>query len=407
MVLLLLSGDVHCNPGPEIYPCGFCCEPVTDIEAVCCDCCDKWIHVSCDQGLSSAEYKSMVNNPCDGVWFCYNCATKLSQSAKPRANTGLLSCVCLNARSVMSKRFDFLAYICARGFDFIAVTETFLDDSVHDSHVAPPGYSVFRCDRNRHGGGVMILVRDCFNSFRRHDLEANCELLWIELPTKASTILLGVVYRPPLSSVSYLEELHTSLLCAVKYNVPVILCGDFNLPNIDWTTVSPSPCTPDASMFCEIISDCFLSQLVSFNTRKDHILDLVLTTHPDHVSFISPCDSLPDTDHNAISFSVSAVLSSSSNNTWFLYNYSDIDLTHFNSVFFRIPWNVIDHDGDIELSWSMWKDLFLCAIDSTIPKVKWKSRKLKHWFSPSTINLIHKKASYIKLCVSILQLLTN
>ena len=296
----------------------------------------------------------------------------------------------------MSKRFDFLAYICACGFDIIAVTETFLDDSVHDSHVAPPGYSVFRCDRNRHGGGVMILVRDCFNSFRRHDLEANCELLWIELPTKASTILLGVVYRPPLSSVSYLEELHTSLLCAVKYNVPVILCGDFNLPNIDWTTVSPSPCTPDASMFCEIISDCFLSQLVSFNTRKDHILDLVLTTHPDHVSFISPCDSLPDTDHNAISFSVSAVLSSSSNNTRFLYNYSDIDLTHFNSVFFRIPWNVIDHDGDIELPWSMWKDLFLCAIDSTIPKVKWKSRKLKHWFSPSTINLIHKKSKLYK-----------
>ena len=196
--------------------------------------------------------------------------------------------------------------------------------------------------------------------------------------------------------MSYLEELRTSLLCAVKYNVPVILCGDFNLPNIDWTTVSPSPCTPDASMFCEIISDSFLSQLVSFNTRKDHILDLVLTKHPDRVSFISPCDSLPDTDHNAISFSVSAVLSSSSNNTRFLYNYSDIDLTHFNSVFFRILWNVIDHDSDIELSWSMWKDLFLCAIDSTIPKVKWKSRKLKHWFSPSTINLIHKKSKLYK-----------
>ena len=139
-----------------------------------------------------------------------------------------------------------------------------------------------------------------------------------------------------------------------------------------------------------------LMQACSVNTREDHILDLVLTTHPDRVSFISPCDSLPDTDHNAISFSVSAVLSSSSNNTRFLYNYSDIDLTHFNSVLFRIPWNVIDHDGDIELSWSMWKDLFLCTIDSTIPKVKWKSRKLKHWFSPSTINLIHKKSKLYK-----------
>ena len=26
-----------------------------DDESVCCDCCNKWIHVSCDQGLSSKE----------------------------------------------------------------------------------------------------------------------------------------------------------------------------------------------------------------------------------------------------------------------------------------------------------------------------------------------------------------
>ena len=138
-----------------------------------------------------------------------------------------------------------------------------------------------------------------------------------------------------------------SQLPTVSLDVPVILCGDFNLPNIDWTTVSPSPCTPDVSMFCEIISDCFLSQLVSFNTCKDHILDIALTTHPDHVSFISPCDSLPDTNHNAVSFSVSAVFSSLANNTRFLYNYSDVDLTHLNFVFSIIPWNVIDHDGEI------------------------------------------------------------
>ena len=64
------------------------------------------------------------------------------------------------------------------------MTETFLDDLVHDSHITPPGYSVFSCDRNWHDGGVALLVCDCLNAFRRQDLEAESELVWGELPTR-------------------------------------------------------------------------------------------------------------------------------------------------------------------------------------------------------------------------------
>ena len=71
---------VHLNPGLEDYSCGFCCQPITDAdEAVCCD---KWIHVSCDQGLSSDKYKDMVNNPSDDAWFCHNCVAQLPQAVR-------------------------------------------------------------------------------------------------------------------------------------------------------------------------------------------------------------------------------------------------------------------------------------------------------------------------------------
>ena len=43
----------------------------------------------------------------------------------------------------------------------------------------------------------------------------------------------------------------------------------------------------------------------------------------------------------------------------------------------------------------MWKDLYLSAIDQTVPKLKWTRCKIKHWFSHDTISLIHKKH---KLC---------
>ena len=63
----------------------------------------------------------------------------------------------------------------------------------------------------------------------------------------------------------------------------------------------------------------------------------------------------------------------------------------FFSIFSHVPWHLIDHDVDIDLSWAMWKDLYLSAIDQTVPKLKWSCRKVKHWFSKDTISLIHRK----------------
>ena len=135
-----------------------------------------------------------------------------------------------------------------------------------------------------------------------------------------------MVYRPPQSPLSYLEKLCSSMLCAVNCCVLMFICGDFDLPNIDWATASPSLCTTDASTFCDIVSDCFLTQLVTFTTCKDHILDLVLAIYSDFISSISPCDNLPDTDH------VASVSPQPLNHTRFLYNYHGFYSAHLSSV---------------------------------------------------------------------------
>ena len=44
----------------------------------------------------------------------------------------------------------------------------------------------------------------------------------------------------------------------------------------------------------------------------------------------------------------------------------------------------------------MWKDLYLSAIDQTVPKLKWSRRKVKHWFGYDTISLIHRKRKLYK-----------
>ena len=64
-----MSGDVHLNPGSE-YPCGKRGLNVHDDDkALCCDGCNKWIHVSCDQYISETIYDELVHQPSSDPWF--------------------------------------------------------------------------------------------------------------------------------------------------------------------------------------------------------------------------------------------------------------------------------------------------------------------------------------------------
>ena len=47
--------------------------------------------------------------------------------------------------------------------DLMLITETKLDSSIFLSELLPKGYvGEFRRDRNLHGGGVMIVTKDCY-----------------------------------------------------------------------------------------------------------------------------------------------------------------------------------------------------------------------------------------------------
>ena len=103
-------------------------------------------------------------------------------------------------------------------------------------------------------------------------------------------------------------------------------------------------------------------------------------------------DSLPGCDHDAIHFQLSLYKTKHSTTKRVLYNYKAANMDDFREVLSHISWDVIDFgNDDIELSWSQWKDLFFSAVNYAIPAVSWSKKKMKYWFSDSTIKLIHKK----------------
>ena len=86
-----------------------------------------------------------------------------------------------NSRSILPKMDELLALVEADNPDLICVTETWLNADCTNAEIAVPGYVVCRRDRDRHGGGVMLYIRDTFQFTHLLDPPEGLELLPIIL----------------------------------------------------------------------------------------------------------------------------------------------------------------------------------------------------------------------------------
>jgi hypothetical protein len=85
-----------------------------------------------------------------------------------------LSCLYFNARSIMNKLDEIELIITDEKLDVVAITETWLSDSVLTSEITVDGYTVLRKDRNdvnkTRGGGVALYIKNEINILERVDL---------------------------------------------------------------------------------------------------------------------------------------------------------------------------------------------------------------------------------------------
>ena len=76
LLAIILSGDIHMNPGPTtVYPCGCCERPVTweHKRAICCDECSIWYHSECIE--HSANNFELLQHS-NVSWICCKCETQ-------------------------------------------------------------------------------------------------------------------------------------------------------------------------------------------------------------------------------------------------------------------------------------------------------------------------------------------
>ena len=65
------------------------------------------------------------------------------------------------ARSLLPKLDNLFVTIETHNFpDIVCIAESWLGHDVRDQEIAIPNYNIFRHDQNRHGGGILIYVKD-------------------------------------------------------------------------------------------------------------------------------------------------------------------------------------------------------------------------------------------------------
>lgn len=185
----------------------------------------------------------------------------------------------MNCRSILNKELDLEHLIALHDPDVVALTETWLHDGVYDSEIAPSGFNVYRRDRGSRGGGVALLVKNIYRIARMPDAPG-VEALFCKLIDRKESLVIGVVYRPPASIPEVLEQLQLYISSKTNQTTKLILCGDFNLPGINWSSFSAGSSDPiNDEALIDIAFRFDLTQLVSDCTRvqdnSKSILDLV------------------------------------------------------------------------------------------------------------------------------------
>ena len=200
------------------------------------------------------------------------------------ANIKGFKLACININSLY-KHIDEIRYILMSSpLEVLAINESKLDNTITDGEIHIPGYVIIRKDRNRHGGGVAIYIKENISCSVRHDLapdQLDMVCVEINLPYNKS-FLVSTWYRPPNANINVFED-YTKFVEKCDYeNKQLIVLGDMNCDYFK----NPSESHTQRLKF--ISSAYQLQQLILEPTRMTNrsatLIDLIFTNETRNIA---------------------------------------------------------------------------------------------------------------------------
>ena len=114
----------------------------------------------------------------------------------------------LNVNGLIRNLEEIKLLLVERGIHILAINETKLDNNIGNEIISVDGYTLRRHDRNRHGGGVAIYVKEGIKYVVRNDLPIhNLELVCIEVqPLRSEPFNIISWYRPPTDPIDNFQH---------------------------------------------------------------------------------------------------------------------------------------------------------------------------------------------------------
>nr|KAI8758048.1 CAunnamed protein product [Biomphalaria glabrata] len=223
-------------------------------KAIQCDTCDEWYHASCLH-MNTPVYYASGNK--DASWHCVPCglpqftsglfdsfdadtsnpynilntipnqthqplarstpvkpkSTKINTTAslnKPtkEVTPKYLKTLVINFQSIRNKTADLEILLECEKPDIIAGTETWLHPEIYNAEIFNSNYEIFRKDRADNHGGVLLAIK---NTLIAEEItlpnSKNIESTFCKINTTSTSLIIGSIYRPPNSSLEYMQEL--------------------------------------------------------------------------------------------------------------------------------------------------------------------------------------------------------
>ena len=219
----------------------------------------------------------------------------------------------LNINSLLPKIEELRSIAKSTNAAVIGISESKLDKTIFNAEISIEGYDIIRKDRNRSGGGVACYVRNdiCYNS--KQILQDDIENIFIDLLLpKTKPITVGIVYKPP-HQTGFIEKITANFNSLNVADTEMYVFGDLNinllqnskyiLENTKNITKSFPDITADAKKYIEFCQTYGLKQLIRSPTRitchTSTLLDHIITNTSEKVSLSGTID-IALSDHQLI-----------------------------------------------------------------------------------------------------------
>ena len=330
---------------------------------------------------------------------CNNkCNTNNLNVKKLSSEKGMLI-ACLNVRGLLNKYDQTVKLINDNDLDVFGMCETFLDHNVEYNEFAFHGYNVVCKHRNRHGGGVLLYVKE---SLRFEVIEMNVcenvESVWINLKCNSESIAIGVIYRPPSANAAYYNSMLDQLDYVNAHYDKVIVMGDLNFNYKFDCELRSNPVFHIETMYN-------MKQLVTQPTRvtlsTSTLLDVILSN-------ISECHTKTGvyetniSDHYMVYTVLNYEKTKSEYNVVRFRNYKSFNVSVFIdelkscSAINDIGWS----SNMLDSKWNEFKENFIAISNKHAPVV---TRRLKRrnnpWVTSEIVKLMYERDYVKKLAV--------